>query len=313
MSSSVSVVRSRSATCLLAEDMQDRVFAPLTGPLKREGMALGLRDVSQVAEAFPEELARFEGDNAAQKLDTIGHASRRQMPWVRLWTESEREWNNLQIPSSSARILTSRDWGVAPIYFSPTFWSSWNSDVLPADAALLGEILCHCWDGYDAVPWSSPRPEAIANRKVQLCSFSDFFQTSRRFRELKEADPNLHARAPDRAYVRADVVQRYGFGDDDDEDNADEAAEAATQSFTRPSEEWMLTLWRTLVLPTVTVEIMSEKEVKVALSLASVLATPSVNWREKTDHTGARSEYNPAHLLRFLILAIKDKYETGSE
>jgi hypothetical protein len=78
---------------LFTEDMRDQMFVPRSGELHREGSALGVLDVSALPEGKP-----------ANESTTIGNASRRQMPWVRLWSESERE--RVEVASSAQRICS---------------------------------------------------------------------------------------------------------------------------------------------------------------------------------------------------------------
>ena len=81
---------------LFTEDMRDQIFFPRSGELHREGSALCMLNVSALPEGTP-----------AKESTAIGKASRRQMPWVRLWSESEREWKLLQVRNEFARVLGS--------------------------------------------------------------------------------------------------------------------------------------------------------------------------------------------------------------
>ena len=78
---------------LFTEDMRDQIFVPRSGDLQREGSALGVLGVS----ALPE-------GTSANERTAAGNASRRQMPWVRLWSESERE--RVGVASSARRICS---------------------------------------------------------------------------------------------------------------------------------------------------------------------------------------------------------------
>ena len=123
----------------------------------------------------------------------------------------------------------------------------------------------------------------------------------------------MYVEGPDRAALEVDVLKLYSVNDDDagNDDGCTIGTDAAA-SIVRPCAEGMLRLWRSLVVPILTIDICSE-EVKVSLLLASVLATPSTNWMEKPGHTGIRAEFNPSQLLRYLILEIGDAYKASDE
>ena len=145
---------------LFTEDMRDQIFVPRSGDLQREGSALGVLDVSALPEGTP-----------VNESTAIGNASRRQMPWVRLWSESERDWKLLQVRNEFARALGKKDWAVAPIFESQVLWSSLQGDAYSAcetlvtalskGPAVAQTLLNFCWGAYDLVPWNYPRPAAL--------------------------------------------------------------------------------------------------------------------------------------------------------
>ena len=87
----------------------------------------------------------------------------------------------------------------------------------------------------------------------------------------------MFAEGPDRAALEVDVVKLYIVNDDNiDNDDGDANGNHAAARIVRPPAARMLRLWRSLGV-TLAIDIYSDKEVKISLLLASVLATPSIH------------------------------------
>ena len=160
----------------LTEDFRRFIFTPTQGELKREGVALGLQDVSVL--------------QAPEKVKAAtANESRRQMPWARLAAVAEREYSGeLDVPEDYARILRAKDWRVSPTFASNGLWR--NLMASPDSAActpllrrlsesreVANGLLSMAWNAYPYTPWHNARPDAIASvrKQVEKNSFSDVF------------------------------------------------------------------------------------------------------------------------------------------